>query len=272
MRAIASVVAAFACALFALAAYDGFARDRDARKPVEAFAQRFQMTLRRPDVATTLQYAPSADFAADLVADASLRDATTSVRLGGLTPEQRIAWLDAVGRIDEQLARAADLSLDAMTQRPGWPYHPALLGQLVYTRDARALSPSIVTQSNRWTVPLGIATAAASNDDLLWQFTAVAYLQTWPDLGSQHRNATPVFRRAFRDVDFVRATFTSAAQIIGTDAAIGNLPDAAKPLWAAFNQLAKAGDMDHAWRVHQRWDAAEWNQRGTDLAAIEQAA
>lgn len=272
MRIVASLVAAAACALFAFAAYDGFAKDRDARKPVEAFAQRFQMTLRRPAVAATLQYAPSADFATDLVADASLRDATVSVRLAGLTPEQRMAWLDAIGHIDEQLARAADLSLDAMTQRPGWPYHPALLGQLVYTRDARALSPSIVTQSNRWTVPLGVATTAASNDDLLWQFTALAYLQTWPDLGSQHRNATPVFRRAFEDVDFVRATFASAVQIIGIDAAVNNLPDAPKPLWAAFNQLANAGDMDHAWRVHQRWDAAEWNRRAADLAAIEQAA
>jgi len=253
-------------------AFGVYAHDRDQRKPVDAFAQKYTLTLRRAAVEKSLQYAPSADFAVDLVADASLRDATMSVRLSGLTPEQRIAWLDAIGHIDEQLAQAADLTLDAMTLRPGWPYHPALLGQLVYTRDARALAPSIVTQSNRWIVPLRVATAASSNDDVLWQFTALAYLQTWPDLGSKHENATTVFRRAFEDVDFVRATFGSATQIIGTDAAIENLPEAPKPLWAAFDQLAMGGDMEHAWRVHQRWDAAEWKQRALDLASIEQAA
>jgi hypothetical protein len=272
VRAIASLVIAASCGVLAFLAYDVYAVDRDQRKPVDAFAQKYTMTLRRPDVTTSLQYAPSADFAADLIADASLRDATMTVRLAGLTPEQRIAWLDAVGRLDEQLGSAADLALDAMTQRPGWPYHAGLLGQLVYTRDARALSPSIVTQSNRWSVPLRIASSVALNDELLWQFTALAYLQTWPELSEQHRDATPVFRRAFQDVDFVRATFSSATQIIGTDAAIDNLPESPKPLWAAFNQLANAGDIEHAWRVHQEWDVAEWKQRATDLAAIEKAA
>jgi hypothetical protein len=272
VKAIAAVVVAVSCGVLAFLAYDAHALDRDQRKPVDAFAQKYTMTLRRPDVTTTLQYAPSADFAADLLADASLRDATMTVRLAGLTPEQRIAWLDAVGRLDEQLGSAAGLALDAMTQRPGWPYHAGLLGQLVYTRDARALSPSIVTQSNRWSVPLRVATSVASNDTLLWQFTALAYLQTWPELGPHHQDATPVFRRAFQDVDFVRATFSSAAQIIGTDAAIDNLPESPRPLWAAFNQLANAGDVEHAWRVHQEWDAAEWRQRAIDLAAIEKAA
>jgi hypothetical protein len=272
VRAIASVVIAASCGVLAFLAYDVYALDRDQRKPVDAFAQKYTMTLRRPDVTTSLQYAPSADFAADLIADASLRDATMTVRLAGLTPEQRIAWLDAVGRLDEQLGNAADLTLDAMTRRPGWPYHAGLLGQLVYTRDARALSPSIVAQSNRWSVPLRIASSVASNDELLWQFTALAYLQTWPELSEQHRDATPVFRRAFQDVDFVRATFSSATQIIGTDAAIDNLPESPKPLWAAFNQLANAGDIENAWRVHQEWDGAEWSQRATDLAEIEKAA
>lgn len=237
-----------------------------------AFAQRYTIALRRPDVAQSLVYAPSADFATDLVCDATLRDATVPVRLGGLKANERIAWLDAVTHLDEQLAAAADLSLDALEERPGWPYHAALLGQLVYTRAARSLSPAIVTEAKRWIVPMRIATAATPYDSVLWQFTALAYLQTWPDLGPRYSDADAVFRRAFDDRDFVHYVFGSANTILGADAAIAHLPDSPRPLREAFDQLAKAGAIDEAWRVYQRWDAAEWRRRASDLADIENAA
>lgn len=269
---VTNIVLVLASSVAAFAAYTIYAEDDRSRRPAEEFAAQYTMPLRRPDVATTLQYAPSSDFAIDFIADATLRDVSVPVQLWRFDPRARAAWIDAVPRFDEQMHRATDLELDAIRLRPGWSYHQALLGQLVYTRGARALSPSLVTQSRRWSVPLSIGVRAATNDVELRDFLALAYLQTWPDLAAVHAKAAPeVFRGAFEDAAFVRASFDQASQILGREAAISYLPDSPKALWAAFEQLASSGATVDAWRVHQRWDAAEWRQRQRDIDEIERA-
>ncbi|HEX9606039.1 MAG TPA: hypothetical protein VF962_02315, partial [Gemmatimonadaceae bacterium] len=204
---------------------------------------------------------------------ATLRDVLVPISLNGLTPEVRVAWMDAIPQYDEQMRRGAELALDAVTERPGWPYHAFLLGQLVYARDSRAFSSQLITGSGRWSVPLLRAAGAADSDDALWQSLALAYLQTWPDLSQIHAASAPtVLRKAFRDVTFVRSTFGPAMQIVGKNMAIACLSDAPGALWEAFQQIAMAGDIGTAWTLHQRWDAAEWRARRDDLLKIDRAA
>lgn len=270
MSRAANVLLAMLCLAGAYASFAVYAEDRRARVAPSRFAEQYTMMLRRPDVVRSLDLAPSGDFASDLIADATLRDVVVPVQLSAVTPSVRAAWIDAVTRYDEQLSRAAELMLDAIAQRPGWPYHRTLLAQLVYTRDARSLSRDLVTHSTRWSVPLSSGARGAESDGSLWQSLALAYLQTWPDLGREHgANAAQVFRRAFADADFVRNAFLPLVAIVGKPAAMTLLPDSPAPLRAAFGQLETSGDLDGAWQVHQRWQAAEWRSRQRDLDRIE---
>jgi hypothetical protein len=269
----ANAVLTIAMACCAYASYAAFEADRASRIPAATFAERFAMPLRRPEVVKSLDYAPSGDFADDLIAETTLRDVLLPVNLRELEPKAVTAWIQSVETRDLQLTEASEVMLDALSQRPGWPYHATLLGQLVYTRDARALSPDLVRQYRRWSVPLYAGVHAAPNDRDLWQFLALSYIQTWPDLAHEHAPfAGAVLRNAFDDPEFVRTAFGQAAQIVGTDPVIAALPDSPLPLRAAFEQLATAGQVDAAWRVYQRWDAAEWRQRKLDLDRVESVA
>ena len=247
-----------------------YARDRSSRVAPVRFATEFTMNIRRPELAATLQYAPSGDFASDLLADGTLRDVLDVVNLNGVPPDARAAWIDAPAHFDEQMSRAVDLMLDSVRERPGWPYHESLLGQVAYTRDARTLSGDLVNKYERWRTPFLAGASGAGSDDALWQALAVAYLQTWPSLArTWEPTSSIVFRRAFEDDEFVKNTFGSALALLGTERAVRDLPDSPRSLWQAFQQIAKSGDLETAWTVHQRWDAAEWRQRGIDLAKAE---
>lgn len=265
-------LALVACGL-AFASYALFDADRAARVPAQQFAERYTMPLRNPDTVSSLRFAPSGDFAGDLVADATLHDVASPVRLTDLEPAVRDAWIDSVQSQDAQLESACGVMLDALAARPGWPYHAILLGQLVYTREAQSLSPDLVAKYRRWAEPLNAGARSAPADAQLWQVLALAYLQTWPDLAHAHANeAANVFRNAFASPEFVRAAFIPATRTIGVDAAVANLPDVPKSLWSAYQLLASSGDVRSAWRVHQRWDQVEWRQRDIDLRALEQIA
>jgi hypothetical protein len=255
---------------FAWASYATYSMDHSSRIAEQRFAVQYAMPIRRPEIVKSLEYAPSGDFAADLVADATLQDVAGPVELADLSAQARAAWLDAVPKYDEQMAGAANLALDAIAARPGWPYHSSLLGQLFYLRQARSLSPDLVRKHDLWSKPLYIAATDAATDNSLWQSLAVAELQTWPELGNLHvKTALSVFRHAFEDPDFVASTFGPAVNALGKDAALQVLPDRAEPLHAALQVVGKGGDVLAAWSIHQRWDAAEWRERADDLAAIQ---
>ena len=270
---IAKTVLTLSCLAGAVAAYLVYENDRVHRAPVREFAIEYAMPLRRPDVASSLKYAPSADFAVDLVADATLRDVLAPVNLKDATPAVRAAWIDAVSRYDEQLRDAAGLTLDAIALRPGWPYHASLLGRLTFTADSRSFAPALVDEYQRWARPLHAAATDAPADDSLWQFLALSYLRTWPDLGQNFaRSAPAVFRRAFEDSNFVHHALVPAMEIVGGDATLSYLPESPRPLRTAWWQLSRAGDIDSAWMIHRRWDRAEWDARHADLRLIERAA
>lgn len=266
----AVAAAAITGVAWSIAAY---VADERSRIPASQFTQEFTINLRRPDIVSSLRYAPSGDFASDLVADSTLRDVVIPVKLRDLTPRMRAAWLDAVARYDDQMSRASGLMLDAIRERPGWPYHQSLLGQLVYTRDARRLSPDLVRRYQQWEVPLSAAATSAETDDSLWQSLALAYLQTWPDLHIVHERAAPaVLRRAFADADFVGSAFGNVIEILGGERAVNVLPDRAAPLREAFLHVARTGDLNLAWQISQRWERAEMREQAIDAGDIERIA
>jgi hypothetical protein len=269
----ANVLFALTSLGLAYSSYVAFTTDRASRIPARKFAEQYAMPLRRPDIVDSLEYAPSGDFATDLIADATLQDVASPVNLSGLSAGVRSAWIDAVPKYDEQMTGASNLALDAIAERPGWPYHASLLGQLLYLRQARSLSPDLVRKHVFWSKPLYDAAIGAGTDNTLWQSLAVAQLQTWADLSKLHaKTVHSVFLHAFEDPEFVTNTFAPAVNIIGKEAAFSALPDRARPLWAALQAVGQRGDVLAAWSLHQRWDAAEWRERKDDLAAIEKHA
>jgi hypothetical protein len=208
--------------------------------------------------------------AADVLADLTLRDAVLKVNLALVDAEVRASWIKAVSRMDDELAAAESLSLDAIAARPGWPFHESLLGQLAFQRASRSPDASLGTHSERWRVPLLDAATVAGSDITLWQSLALGYLQTWPTLKDEDRLASPsVFRRAFAGPEFVRALFLPAIQLLGVRQAVSFLPESSKPLWEAFVQILRSGEIEAAWLVHRRWDDAEWRERADDLEQIE---
>jgi hypothetical protein len=221
VKRASSILIAIVSAAATFASYVGYAQDRDARSALYKWSNRFNLSLRHPDVVDSLEYAPSADFGADLLTDVTLRDVAAPVDLTKLEPAVRIAWLDAVPRFDEQMRATVNIELVAIGERPGWPYHSALLGQVVYARDARAVSGDLVRRYNRWCKPLYIAAANAQSDETLWQALAISYIQTWPDLRVVHElTSRSVFVHAFSDVTFVRAALRPAITIVGTSSVL----------------------------------------------------
>jgi hypothetical protein len=247
-----------------------YRNDLASRATARAFVRDFELDLRRPDVAMTVAVTPRFDVAADVLADATLRDAVLPVNLSEVEPAVRASWIKAMSRMDDEFGAAELLTLEAIAARPGWPYHQSLLGQLVFQRASRSFESSLTTQKEKWRMPLLRAATAAGSDITLWQSLALGYLQIWPSMNPNDRQASPiVFRRAFASPEFVGVLFGPAIQILGIREAVSFLPDSAKPLWAAFQQVVRSGEVYEAWLVHRRWDAAEWKERADDLAEIE---
>jgi hypothetical protein len=256
-----------------VAGIETFKRDATSRVPATQFVQAYTIDIRRPEVAQSLRYAPSGSTAADLVADATLRDVLLPANLSELSAEKRAVWTASVSQYDAQMSRAAELMLDAIRSEPGWPYHQSLLGQLVFARGSESLSPALVAQHTRWSVPMRIAASTSVHDSARWQALALAYLQTWPALATAHRPfATAAFSRAFEDPAFVRVTFEPAVNIVGIEAAMAALPAVPAVLSTAFEDLVRSKRLREAWQVYQRWDAAEWRERERDLIKIERYA
>ena len=260
-------VACLALAVVSVVRWSGDLRTRD---PLDRFVTEYRFDLRRPDVAQSVRLAPSFDIGADLLANYALADAVVPAKLRDLTPEQRQAWIEMPANIGNELRDARQLMLASIAALPGWPYHQALLGQLVYTDGARVLSPDLVRRSEQWSIPLRRAAEAAPADGQIWQSLALGYLQTWPDLSAKHREHLPVaLRQSFEDPAFVRAIFGAAVDMVGLDETVAALPERPSSLKHAFAALRDRDQLDAAWSIHQRWEAAEWLARERDLAEIE---
>ncbi|HUJ12908.1 MAG TPA: hypothetical protein VL284_03875 [Thermoanaerobaculia bacterium] len=270
MHKFLSTIAAAACAAAFIASVALYRNDRAARAPVENYVARFEVGKRRPEVVKTIGFAPAADWAADIAADAALRDAYESVDLAHAPNDVREAWLRAMTRLPEELKASRDLLLASIRARPGWPFHQSLLGQVVLTEDTRDLRPELVSQSTRWSTPLMTAAGAAPAALSVWQALAAGYVATWPQLRDVHRaTSATVFQHAFADPDFVRLTFPSFASVVGPETAVANLPESAQSLLVASDHFASTNELSFAWQLRRRWERAEWEERVADLDDIE---
>ncbi|HJT16004.1 MAG TPA: hypothetical protein VJ853_01375 [Thermoanaerobaculia bacterium] len=238
-----------------------------------AYLARFDVHERRPDVTRTVGYAPSADWTADIVADAALNDAYSPVDLSNVTPRARQSWIEAMTHLGDELHATRDLLLDAIARRPGWPFHESLLGQVVFAADSRDANPELTRRSAMWSEPLLDAAESAPAATSVWQSLAAAYVATWPELNETHLQTTPrVFRNAFSDPEFVHLMFPSAASVMGSQRALSYIPNSPQPLRVAFDFFASRNDIPAAAQLRQSWERAEREQRARDLAQIEQHA
>jgi hypothetical protein len=111
MRRLGSAVAILVFLTALVAAISFYTEDRAARRPIEQHIERFDLETRRPDVVKTVGYAPSADWASDVVADAAMRDAYEPIDLSHMTPEERAAWVRSMMNLSDELHSARDLLL-----------------------------------------------------------------------------------------------------------------------------------------------------------------
>ena len=271
MRRVGSALAiiAFSASLAASIAF--YWEDRAARKPIEHHVRQFELLERRPDVVKTIDYAPSEDWAADILADSATRDAYETVDLSHATAEERAAWIRSAIHLSEELNSARDLLLEAIGRRPGWPFHESLLGEVVLTAGTRDVSPALISESEKWSLPLLIAANTAPGATSVWQALAVGYVHTWPQLANVHRpTSSTVLRNAFTDPDFVRLVFPMVAEVVGPATATRDLPQSAKSLLVASDYFSQKNDVPSAWELRSRWERAEWAERERDLAQIQQ--
>jgi hypothetical protein len=267
-RAIASL--AIVLALASVFRYDRDIRDRDA---AQRFLIDFDVAARRPAEAATLALVPAADLGANVVADIALGDAVGTVRLADASPDLRARWLRAVERVDDELLAARSLTLDALAERPGWPAHWTMLGELVYASERRAPRSPNLAEAKLWQEPLHIGLSYFPGDDGASTFASTAYLETWPELSPDMRaRAAAGFRRALLDPSFSTRTFPVLIEATGAEDAITLLPSEPATLRAAFDSLAQAGDVSRAASVYHRWESAEWDARQAGLREIEERA
>jgi hypothetical protein len=271
MNVAARIAAAIALVTLAIVAIVHYRHDEQKRDPVNAYAKRFKVEVRRPPHAKTIDYAPSADDAAEIAADVALQDAVAGVKLSDIEPEARQAWLDVIGDLDSELRAASGLLVGAVRQRPGWPYHKALLGEIEYTRARRAVklgaNPAV------WLTPLQSAMAAAPGDRSIATFAGSALADSWPFLDERDRaHATPVFAAALHDPAFVSNDYLNLVDFLGHAAVFKLLPEEAASLRAAIRAESEVADVEAAADLYARWQRAEMNERDKDLAAIEERA
>ncbi len=257
MRRARSILLALIWIGFGVAAWVHYRSDQRKREPSDAFVRKYQVALRRPAHAETIHFAPAADLANEVAADVALQDVTRSVNLNALEPAERQAWLDAVPRYGEELADAHALLLDAIRERPGWPFHRALLGEIEFVRR----SPP-----DRWLIPLESARKGSPGEVSFSVFAANAIVETRrPDLVARAR---PIFASAMRDTQFVRTSYLDLIELLGHDAVFSLLPDDAAPLQVAIRSEAEVADVEAVTQLFPRWERAEWREREEDLRKV----
>jgi hypothetical protein len=244
-------------------------RDRQERIPIEAFTREFTIDARYPQLVDAVRLAPSSDEAASVASGAAVQDALGSIRLADLDEPQRLAWIDALGRLDPELEHASVFARDAIRRRPGWPAQMSWYGLLEYARSRRALT--LADTTGRWLVPLRAAHDAGPGDLAITTSAASAALEAWPLLDGKSRAlAAPLWAPALADGAFAEGNYAALSDTIGFDAAIRALPPVPAALKAAVRAHAEVGDTRNASRLYSRWLEVERASRRRDLAKLEQ--
>jgi len=259
------------CGALALASAALYLDDRRSRREVVSFAERFSIDVRRPAYLATAEVAPSADFAAAVLADAALDDAFASVQLSTMNTALRQLWIRAASEGGLELEAAQSLMLRAVDQRPGWPFHRFLLGKLAYVLRRREALEELASRPERWERPLLAAARRAPGLTSVWTFLAGAYVETWPQLAAGPRSrAQGAFAHAFEDEGFVYGLFLPITARLGLHESSRRLPDRTGPLATARDLLARAGEVPGAIAMHRRWERAVRREMEGDAAAVEE--
>lgn len=273
MSRVANALVACTSAAALFASVNTYVADQRGRISVDRFIAKYDVVLRRPEIARTAALVPAPDWAASIMADVALRDAYETINLTDATPRLRELWINAASHTNHELIDARNALLDSIARRPGWPYYQTLLGQTVFTIESRNFDRALVRQPASWAVPMRYAAEAASSDVTVWRSVAAAYLKTWPVLATAHADtAAEVFGHAFSEPYFVAIAFPDAARLLGGDSAVRYIPDIAPSLRVAYQYFDSANDAVRSWQLRQRWERAEWRSRSDDLSRIEQYA
>jgi len=200
----------------------------------------------------------------------ALADAFGSVRLAEASPDLRARSLRAIEHVGDELVAAREITLAALATRPGWAEHWTVLGELAYAEQRRSTGANDFRQ---WEQPLLTSIEYFPGNDAAGTFASTAYLENWPDLPDAMRErAVTGFRRSLRDPGFASMAFPVLIEALGVDRAISLLPQEGVTLHAAFDALAKSGDITRAAGLYQLWESAEWSDRVKDLRELEHRA
>lgn len=267
MRIVAAAAAVLAL-IAAVASIAAFQSDRRDRAFVGEFVRRYNIDVRRPDDAKAIELADTSDLARAYAAEIALRDALAPQDLSGLAPDQRMLWIDAYSRISDELREARVLLEESIDDRPGWAYHRAILGMIMYAQRRAGYrgDPPML-----WAETLAPAAARIAGDDWPATFLANAYLEVWDALSAQQRSeARAAIGRALRDPLFVSRTFEAITERLGHEAAFTLLPDLPLPLRAAIQGESDAVHPEGVATLWSRYERAEWADRVSDLQKIEE--
>jgi hypothetical protein len=198
---------------------------------------------------------PAGDLAADVVVQAALRESDRSRALLSRS---------------EELSAARDLMVEAIAVRPGWAYHPLLLGRVAF-EAGRGENGGPLLRPELWARPLQAAAESAPGLDAAWVALGKAYLENWSGLSATTRaEALPVLRRACLDREFVARSFRAVVGALGRSEAMAIVPESTGPLEAAAHVLSEDGDIDGVARMMVHMDRAEREDRARDLREIEE--
>ena len=258
----ARVLPAGACLLLGLASLAHFEHESRLRAAAARFAQEFAVVAGSPDVARAMTLQPAGDLACDVVVEAALRDPAPGA--GGTGKSETRAAGAA------ELRAARELMLDAMAERPGWPYHRLYLARTVLSTAGEAAKAEATSRSELSVRLFARAAAEAPGLDASWVGWGRAILQEWPEISPALRaKASPVLRRAFLSADFVSTSLPAAVRSVGRTAALSLLPDNPYLLRVAIQTLSRDGDLDAASLLTVRRDEVERRKRAADLLHIE---
>jgi hypothetical protein len=265
-RPRSTALAAVALLLVAWSLF-GFVQDQRSRGAAERFARRFTLDRRRPLEVAAMGLERSPDGAAAVAVDAALEDARGSGPPIDIEPEARALWVQAALGLGVELELARDLMLDAVGYRPASARDRFLLGSVVYAAQARSLAGD----PRQWIEPLTLAASAAPGLDPIFSQMGGAYLESWPRLSpGQRKGAALAWQRAFADPGFVARALLPAGAILGREQAVRLVPEQASSLRAAFDALARDGDVARAAALRPRLERALREDRDLGIAKIRQ--
>ena len=249
--------------LLACASVVHFVQERRLLGPSERFVHEFSSNASASPVLRKMALDPSGDLAADDAVEAVLRIPQPDLR-------SRRTDAQPAARRERELRVARELMLQAIAQRPGWPRHRLLLGEVSLAAAGPAGSAE-VRRRELWERPLWQAATDAPGMEAVWVVLGTAYLESWPRLSTGSRaEGRLVLRRALVSSAFLSDHFPAIAAALGRNEAINLLPSAPYPIELASRALSEKGDLAGAALLSTRRDEAERKKRAGDLSYLEQ--